>query len=84
MNDEGRPKAAPDKLAARQDQGQLSRNRLEQEVSPRLKALSSNLAAVLVGFVDFDEVGPSLLKLSMAAEQQAEVAAAEAELRRSA
>lgn len=83
MNEESAPKGgALQEPAAKLGRGQFSR--IEQEISPRLKALSSNLAAVLVGLVDFDEVGPWLLKLSMAAEQQAEVAAGEAELRRSA
>lgn len=83
MNGESAPKGgALREPAAKLGQSQFSR--IEQELSPRLKALSSTLAAVLVGFVDFDEVGPSLLKLSMAAEQQAEVAAGEAELRRTA
>lgn len=58
--------------------------RFGAEVLPRLDAVAGNLAATVLGFLDFAEVGASLTKLAESALREAVVATQELELRRSA
>lgn len=81
MNGEGAPKGALKPRPARQLE-QTKFSRLEIELGPRLAALTSNLAAVTVGLLDFDEVGVWITKLAMRAESELKLALAEDELRR--
>ena len=52
-------------------------SRLRSEVMPRLEAVTSTLAATVLGLADFDEVGPWLTRLADKALQEADVAAQE-------